>query len=624
VKRRAQLVAGAVALLVSTSGSLGQMPDAAPRTSAISGVVVDANSGQPLPNTVVTLTERESNRLLTDSKGRFLFRGLAAGDNYVLTAKKAGYFEGSYGSKNERGTRPIALGAGDWFSDARIELVRPGSISGTVRDEAGEPVVGAHVRVMTRFWIGGRQQLAVTQPVKTDDRGQYRATHLVAGRYIVSVLSPQQALPNDAAPQASAGPPLPEAVALDLDPWARLVVGNFVTPPPVVPGQPSTTYPTTYHPMTTLLSDAAAITLGPGEGRDGVDVQIRPVPAWRVSGRVDDPSAAGYLVRLLAPGTEELSLGSETATSYTDRNGRFTFLNVPDGRYTIEVRRGAMELRYAGNREISMLPIPMPGFAGARGGAGVISTAPAGVSYVYTSQPDERPRWGRQNVDVSAGDLSDVVVPLHQSVSLSGRFVWEKGGALVSSGNPVYGLVAEPAGSPSLGMPSAQLPPGTTTFTLPGLLPGEYWLKTVTGMPIKSIVWQGRDHTQIPFDTSAGQDITDLVVTFTDQTISLTGTVSNMPARPDGAAVLVFPAAREGWSHYGLRPFNFQSVPVSTAGKYSATLPAGDYYVVAVNHTLADAWHDPAFLGRAAPSASRVSVTWGEKKTLDLKMSEVR
>ena len=271
-----------------------------------------------------------------------------------------------------------------------------------------------------------------------------------------------------------------------------------------------------------------------------------------------------------------------------------------------------------------MMPVPMPGFAGARGGAGEIFAGPPGASYVYTSQPDERPRWGRLSVDVSSGDVSDVVVPLHQSVSLSGRFVWEKGGAIVPKGNPVFGVAAEPAGSPSLGMPSAQVAPGATTFTLPGLMPGLYRLKTVTGAPAKSIVWQGRDYTHTPFDTSVGQDITDIVVTFTDQTISLTGSVGNAPPKPGGATVIVFPTARERWSSYGFRPSQILSVPVSTAGRYSTTVPEGDYYVIAVNHTLADAWHDPAFFEKVAPSASRVTVTWGDKKTLDLKMSEVR
>jgi hypothetical protein len=49
-----------------------------------------------------------------------------------------------------------------------------------------------------------------------------------------------------------------------------------------------------------------------------------------------------------------------------------------------------------------------------------------------------------------------------------------------------------------------------------------------------------------------------------------------------------------------------------------ANLPAGDYLVTAVGRSQASSWRDPEFLLKAARSASRVTLTWGGKTSLDV------
>jgi hypothetical protein len=57
----------------------------------------------------------------------------------------------------------------------------------------------------------------------------------------------------------------------------------------------------------------------------------------------------------------------------------------------------------------------------------------------------------------------------------------------------------------------------------------------------------------------------------------------------------------------------------SSAGGYQlTTLPAGDYYVVAVDAAHWNASMDPTFLASLVPAATRVSLDWGQTRTVDV------
>jgi hypothetical protein len=52
--------------------------------------------------------------------------------------------------------------------------------------------------------------------------------------------------------------------------------------------------------------------------------------------------------------------------------------------------------------------------------------------------------------------------------------------------------------------------------------------------------------------------------------------------------------------------------------------PPGDYYVIGVDASLANAWQDPKFLDAAVPLATRVSLQWGESKAQDVKLVTIK
>ncbi len=69
----------------------------------------------------------------------------------------------------------MTLDDNERVTDVVIRMWKHGVISGTVRDERGDPMVGVSVRVLRRA-TGGR--LASVLQTQTDDRGAYRMAAL--------------------------------------------------------------------------------------------------------------------------------------------------------------------------------------------------------------------------------------------------------------------------------------------------------------------------------------------------------------------------------------------------------------------------------------------------------------
>ena len=375
----------------------------------------------------------------------------------------------------------ITVAADQWVSDLRIPLWRLGSITGRVLDERGEPVVGVAVRGFSTAWVAGRSQFVGTDPVTTDDRGEYRLANLMPGKYAVSVLSVQSTV-LDSTPEAaqkravgelsrSSGGSNPGLPAVDVDGPHRLAISNFATPPP-----PSSTAPRAYaaqfYPGTSSMANAQLVEMAYGASRRGVDFQLQPVPAVKVSGHLvlaegGASDASSLVLRLMPAGGESLGVGSEVATTAVERDGSFTFVNVPSGEYTLLVQAEFVELT-TGNGELS-LP-DAPGFSA---GAGQVGMASGLHGFNYSNHSSKTRLWGRASVAVGASNVTDLVVPVHPAVTIRGRIVMAPGG----SGLRWSGIVgAQPAnGDPSLGRIAAFIDVnGDTPFSLEGLAGGTY------------------------------------------------------------------------------------------------------------------------------------------------------
>jgi len=613
-------------------------------TGAISGLVTDGRTGKGIPGAIVSLAataagDPNPSRTMTDSRGRFVFFGLASSSGYYLSAEAFGYPPGGYGwigpGGSSRDLVKVPLADGQWMSTADVVMWPFAAITGLVVDEFGDPVVGTAVRAYSLRRIAGHVYPVAGPTVATDDRGLYRLAGLVPGSYTVAVLSVQSTV-LDTMPKAAAqhpfgtllssgvtgsGPASVDGATIAAGRGHRLVVTNFAVPPSAHSSTSEQAYPQLFYPGVRLATDAMAVVVGYGDIRGGIDFRLVPVATAQVSGRVDGFSgrAPQMLLRLLPAGSESLGVGSEAATTMIDADGRFTFLNVPSGAYTVVAQAGVADLTTAD--ATVRVPDP-PGFPGGPAGIGTYESAP-GIQYLQRyGAPSEY--WGRASVTVGEADVGGVVLALHPTVSVRGRAVFAEGTAPPPAARPLVVNAFAANGDPTLGTPFGMTETdGTFRFSVSGLLSGTYLLRGFAGYGIVSAVYQGRDILETGIDTSAGVDINDVVVTLTDKKTTVSGLVRGIRGGI-GADVILFPAQRDLWVDFGLRPLRFRSVRTDSSGSYLlSAIPAGQYLLIAVEPSKLNTWLSAEFLDAAASRSTRVTVRWGDRLSQGLVVSDV-
>jgi hypothetical protein len=430
--------------------------------------------------------------------------------------------------------------------------------------------------------------------------------------------------------------------ALDVDDTTRLVIGRYPLPPPRRDGRPMT-YAMAFHPAGSSVAEASPIEIKFGEERPGIDVSLTPAPAVRVSGVVDGPVEAltRLTLRLLPAGLETLGLGAETATALVAPDGSFTFLNVPPGTYTLDAPYMFNEFTSSGVSSVigsssvgfgpsRALPNPPPGAGWSRN-----SVTVEGVPGLNLTMSDfrngEAPNYsGRMSLTVGPANVAGVALKLYPMQTVRGRIVLEHDPAKPDSKPPPFLAVSlDPAtGQSRFGYPRSQPVQGSANeFQIPGVLPGEYWVRAPVGeWIVKSVSWKGRDYTLQPIDTSSADDLSGLVVTMTNALPRLTGGVRLSDGSvPDSGIVVTFPLAAAQRTNTGFSPARLRWATIQSNGSFSiSSLPAGDYLVAAIDRSRLATWRDPQFLLSLERQASRVSIAWGQTVSQNLTMTVIR
>jgi Carboxypeptidase regulatory-like domain len=192
-----------LASLAMTATAAAQLPPGplplATGTGIVVGQVVDAATGRGVSSAVVTLAG--SRRVMTTTSGQFAFRSLPEG-SHSLTAAKSGYIDGAYGMRRPGGpTLPLVLKDGERRGSLVIWLWKQGAITGTLVDEAGEPLIGVQITAVRRTTVGGRRRFVPGGTGTTDDRGVYRIGRLAPGDYAVGMATSQVSVPASAVRQ---------------------------------------------------------------------------------------------------------------------------------------------------------------------------------------------------------------------------------------------------------------------------------------------------------------------------------------------------------------------------------------------------------------------------------------
>lgn len=301
-------------------------------TVMVTGRVVYEDTGQPATHHRVQLiisTALLNARTLriptaiTDEHGEFTLRGATAGEYYVYSEP----VDNRGHSLLER----VLTRSGDDDADAanlaQFKKINPritvdglrnlevnlrvpnphfGSISGMVFDAMHQPAPRATVHVVSKG--GDLSGLSL----RTDDQGRYKVRGLAKGEYTVS-----------------ASPPAKEGESRNYQ------------------GSPGATY----FPSTSLLKDSPPVAVLPDADTANVDVTLiaRTLRSLAGTVRVRGDSQPVTNARLLlsarqitdpASDTSKAALAENPMSTYmssTDKSGRWSFSNVPDGSYLLSV-----------------------------------------------------------------------------------------------------------------------------------------------------------------------------------------------------------------------------------------------------------------------------------------------
>lgn len=533
-------------------------------SATISGQVVTTDrDAAPIRRAIVTLTGGNipSNlSAVTDDGGRFRFVDLVPG-RYTLSVAKAGYLTMTHGAT--RPGRPgvsLALSAGQQV-DVRLPLPKGAVITGTVRDEFGQPVSAVRVNVIRAALVGGGSGYrASADTLLTDDRGVYRAYGLMPDEYVVA-----------AVPRSGSGTRLADG---EFDSQARALEqrqtgaagGSNAAGNPSAPEQESVAFAPTFFPGTVIATNAGRVRVAPGEEHTGIDIVLAPVRVSKVSGvivgggEIDPRRMMPSLVRQgpALPGIFEPLL------SGPNREGRFTAERVVPGRYTLLVATGH--------------------------GAMMVSEDARSASTINKDVPS---LFASAEFDVTGADITGLTLSLRPATTISGRLVFGPSNAKPPSPSSIrVGLArADPgvdgqAGSGRGGgvaLPSA-FPRDDGSFELAGVIPGEYSLvaPATAGWRLHSVMSGGRDLLDVPLvvDGSA-QQVADVLITYTDRRSELAGTLTTSTGQPASEfTVIAFPVERSYWRPGARR---IKTARPATNGAFSIMdLPAGDYLVAAL------------------------------------------
>jgi hypothetical protein len=666
-QRAARGVCAGLVLLAVTVWAAGhlfaqQRVDAS-RPAAISGTVVDAANGNPIAGAQVQVSLSTGAplatlvRQITDRRGRFVFMDLPVSDSATLSATASGYSTGGYGLEDGVPGDPIRfpLTADQWMRDVEIRLTRLATVSGFALDEQNEPLVGVWVRLLTRRHVAGQAQWIAGPSSRTDDRGMFRIPAVPDGAYVAMLISPMATMAPDApGTQLGVAPTLrfdglsslmPAPARTDLlqthADGLRVVLGHGVPAPARAADGIVRVYPTTFHPGVTTVEAAAVFSVRRGQDVAGLTIVAAPVAATSVSGVIAAPAGTswhGRVLRLVPPGLSGIIGGADVASTTVRNDGTFTFPLVPEGDYLLDAPATFLELSLTTERGGESPPAPVGLRYGSANSGALAAFPPLSYSSRRTSLPELA--WLRQPVSVGRRPIEGLVASPQATLTITGVFEFEGttsatveratfGGGGASSGGAVtmttsqpsvLRLVLEPAtGETWLGMPSSELSDEPMAFLVSGVRPGRYVIRSGNAPrhAIMQATLDGKDVT-LGFDATELTGRETLVVRMTDKLATVSGTVIAAPNTT--GAVYLFPSDPAAWNHIGLNPPNFKRSVWQAGQPFTiAGLPAGEYLVIALAREVGpQEWTSPAWLSRAAPLASRVTVSWEQTSNVSL------
>lgn len=561
-----------------TSAQQSGVATAPPPTGRIAGRVLTADTGRPVARARVFINAAEvpgGRGTQTDADGAYEFTELPAG-RYTVNVSKTGFVSLSYGQRRplQAGT-PLQLTDTQQLSGIDFRLPRGSVIAGHVTDETGDPMPGISVQVMRYQYAQGNRQLVPAGNAQTDDQGAFRVWGLNPGSYYVSAQSRTLNFGGRGGPGGRGGQGSAGAGRGATDAAGRAPFGGATAS-----DTEQITYAPTFYPGVSSADEARPVTVGLSAEVLDINFGLLLVRTGRVSGRLtkaDGTPSTRVNLTLMADSTLGSGGLGRMLGARVQRDGAFSIANVPPGRYVIRAR----------------------------------------------GDDTDPPQFAAQPVVVADGDVNDVSVTLAPGASLSGTVTFQSTQSVAIPDVNQLRIAAPPIDFANVGPTPTARVTKDGTFTLDGVSAGSHWIRTqgaVRGWTLKAVTLAGRDIIDTPLEVRSGQTLSGLTLVFTDKMSEVNGTLTDDQGQPiTEFTVLAFPTDNSLWRAQARQIMTAR--PDQTGTYQIRGLPAGDYYVTAVDPTEQGEWFEAAFLDQHRAGAAHLTLGDGDVKKQDFKIS---
>jgi len=557
-------------------------PAPTPAKVTVRGKVVYDDTGRPVRRASVILAGRQnlSGRgpgqvTLTDMNGSFEVKEVPAGD-YVVIVNSPGLIT-PYGyaddvdldrpsNANEKIFDVIkdefTMFSVDGAKDLTVEVraKRGGSISGKVTYPDGDPAVNISVNILrkkkektTRVVSG--LSLESFFGVKTDDRGMYRVAGLPPGDYLVVASEP--AVHTD---KRTGGDSEFEILFG--------AVGSMLT---------------TFYPNADTKEEATEVNVLAGQEQNEINIALSGRGLYKIAGTVVARSDKKPLKDVSVTLKRKEKIGRLTAIgpldermnrTSTDEQGNWSFKELPDGVYSIQVEP-------ANDYEETSNP----------GGS---------------KETKKKPKLSgkTQEIKILTSDITDVLIELSDGGRISGTVT-------MANGKPATTVLpatvrAKPIGddadeddddsySSYYGAKHTGYVDDKGKFSIEGLPAGPLNLEVGVREEIyvKSIVANGVDITNSPLNLTEGADVKNAQIVLGDDMGTLKGVLRSASGKPASLAVMLVPTNQAKWKARSSLD-SFKGEAPNQNGEFSIKAAPGEYFIIFVPLTtprvISDVW----------------------------------